>query len=258
MSELAKIATTADLTAEQIIERTSAIHDSLIKKSRHVRTVDFQAIHPRDLELLFVSYDSTFFAGTVTQQLGTTPLRFRLSKRLTSAAGTTTRRRRPKRLGSAVLDYEITISTTLLFQTFRDVNRQVTASGVECRNRLEALQRVFEHELIHLIEFLVWNDSACTAQRFQSIARRFFGHREHTHQLITQRERAMSKFGLRVGDRVMFRLDGRHYEGVINRVTRRATVLVEDSQGVRYSNGKRYSKFYVPLDHLQAIAARRA
>ena len=255
MSELAKIATTTILTSEQITERTSAIHDSLIQASRYVRSGDFQAIHPRDLEQLFVAYDSKFFAGMITQQLGTTPLRFRLSKRLTSAAGTTTRRRSSKLFGSAVLDYEITISTTLLFQTFRDVNRQVTASGVECRNRLEALQRVFEHELIHLIEFLAWNDSACTAQRFQQISQRFFGHREHTHQLITQRERAMAKFGLRVGDRVTFRLDGRHYEGIINRVTRRATVLVEDAQGVRYSNGKRYSKFYVPLDHLQAITA---
>jgi hypothetical protein len=54
----------------------------------------------------------------------------------------------------------------------------------------------------------------------------------------------------------MFRLDGRHYEGIINRVTRRATVLVEDAQGVRYSNGKKYSKFYVPLDHLQAVTVR--
>ena len=39
--------------------------------------------------------------------------------------------------------------------------------------------------------------------------------------------------------------------GVVNRITRRATILVESATGVMYTNGKRYQKFYVPLGHLQ-------
>jgi hypothetical protein len=251
MSELARIVTTTQLAAEEIAAKTTAIHGRLLRTSRHVRAGNFQAIHPEDLQALFDDYDSVFFAGEVAKAVGKTPLHFRLSRRLTSAAGKTTQRKARKVLGSPVIDYEISISTTLLFQTFHDVDRLVTATGVLCHDRLQALQRIFEHELLHLVEMLVWNDSNCAASRFQTIANRLFGHRAHTHQLITQRERAIKKFGLRVGDRVTFRFDGRHYEGIVNRVTRRATVLVEDPQGVRYTNGKRYAKFYIPLDHLR-------
>ena len=36
---------------------------------------------------------------------------------------------------------------------------------------------------------------------------------------------------------------------------RRATVLVESKEGQRYSDGKRYAKYYVPLNCLTATEA---
>jgi len=98
---------------------------------------------------------------------------------------------------------------------------------------------------------LAWGDSYCTQKRFQSIASRIFGHRDHRHQLITQRERAAVKYKIKTGDPVTFRLDGRVLKGFVNRITRRATVLVEDPQGAPYQNGKRYAKYYVPLQMLK-------
>ena len=44
---------------------------------------------------------------------------------------------------------------------------------------------------------------------------------------------------------------GTQHVGVVNRVNKRATVLVEDAKGMPYSNGKRYSKFYVPVQMLE-------
>ena len=44
----------------------------------------------------------------------------------------------------------------------------------------------------------------------------------------------------------------RYSVGVVNRITRRATVLVEDQHGLPYSDGKRYKKFYVPFGSLEA------
>jgi hypothetical protein len=52
---------------------------------------------------------------------------------------------------------------------------------------------------------------------------------------------------------VRFRLDGQVHSGVVNRITKRATVLTPDPRGERYSDGKRYLKFYVPLAMLEAI-----
>lgn len=251
--DLGKLLESCQLLPTQIKDRTSRIYDELLLRSPYLRQGNFEAIHTQDLELLLSCYDSEFFTGAIRQAVGDTPLRLRLSRRLSSAAGQATRRVvRPKQAPSRV-EYEITVSTTLLFQNFADVSRPVTASGILCRDRLEALQRVFEHELVHLAEMLVWTESSCARTRFRSIANRFFGHTDYRHQLITQRERAWTTFGIRVGDRVQFRMHGKHYQGLINRITRRATVLVEDQRGVRYSDGKHYRKFYVPLSLLERV-----
>jgi len=150
-------------------------------------------------------------------------------------------------------EYEISVSGTLLFQTFCGEERTITVSGLVCHNRLQALQRVMEHEIVHLIEMLVWTKSSCAAARFQTIASQFFRHTQHTHELITPREKAWTQFGIRAGDHVRFRFDGRHYTGIVNRITKRATVLVEDPTGQCYSDGKHYTKFYVPVRMLERV-----
>jgi len=40
---------------------------------------------------------------------------------------------------------------------------------------------------------------------------------------------------------------------VVNRITKRATVLVENEQAPRYSDGKRYAKFYIPVGILEPV-----
>jgi hypothetical protein len=251
--ELSHLLQHTHLPPAHIALKSRQVYEQILGESRYLRRGNFEAIHNRDLEGLWRAYDALFFEEALRAALGDVPLRFRLSRRLTSAAGQTVRRT-VRSGGERRGEYEISVSTTILFQTFLDVDRPVTASGIPCHDRLEALQRVFEHELIHLAEMLAWSDSSCTAPRFQSIANRLFGHREHTHQLITARERAWTRLGLRIGDRVTFQFDGRHYEGLLNRITRRATVLVQDPRGAPYADGNRYTKFYVPLSLLKPAA----
>jgi hypothetical protein len=100
---------------------------------------------------------------------------------------------------------------------------------------------------------LLWDVSSCARSRFQGITRNFFGHTEYKHQLITPRERASVKFGIRPGIMVRFRFDGVEYTGLVNRISKRATVLVEDAQGERYTNGKRYMKYYIPVQSLETV-----
>jgi hypothetical protein len=73
------------------------------------------------------------------------------------------------------------------------------------------------------------------------------------HDLVTPREAAGQAFGICVGDLVSFELDGVRHVGRVNRITRRATILVEDPRGVLYSDGKRYRTFYVPLPLLRKL-----
>jgi hypothetical protein len=248
---LLQIVESTTLDAEQISARTTQIHGLVLSTSKYIDAPNFARIHPADLELLFTEYDKQFFGGQIKESLGTTPLHFGLSKRMTSAGGKTARFT-DRRSGNRW--YEISISTAILFGCFNgDDHRPITASGIACCDRLNALQRIMEHELVHLIEMLLWEKSSCSQARFQSVTHRFFGHTENKHQLITPREKAIVQFGFKPGMKVRFRFEGIERTGVINRISKRATVLVEDGKGVPYSNGKHYSKFYVPVQILEAV-----
>jgi hypothetical protein len=54
---------------------------------------------------------------------------------------------------------------------------------------------------------LCWENSDCSAARFQDITTRFFLHRAHTHDLVTRRERAANS-GIRLGSRVTLTFEG--------------------------------------------------
>jgi hypothetical protein len=252
---LQRICETVELERDDITHRVQEIYERLLKSSPALDLGNFTTIHTSDLESLFKLYDERFFENGLRSTLGNDPVSFRFSRRMTRSGGTTSRRKMRSPQGDAAWqEYEIAISVTLLFNTFHDGDRTVVMSGIECHDRLQALQRVFEHELVHLAELLIWGVSSCSRDRFQSIAYRFFNHTHHKHQLITPRERAMTQHGIRTGDRVSFDFEGQRHTGIVNRITKRATVLVEDADGRQYSDGKRYQKFYVPLGHLDPIS----
>lgn len=244
-------------TPEVIAQRTAEIARMAMATSHLVRSSNFTVISPGDLSRMFDGYDRAFFDGflrrAVAERAGGR-LTFRLAPRMTRAGGKTFRyRRRLGRGPAATVEtrYEIAISTRLLFLSFDDATRPVTVCGVPCTDRMCALQRIMEHEMLHLLEMLVWDKSSCAAARFKSMARNVFGHGASTHDLVTPAERAVAKFDLRVGDAVSFEFAGRPMSGTVNRVNRRATVLVENPGGVRYTNGKRYEKYYIPLGMLK-------
>lgn len=214
--------------------------------------MNFSSVTGRDLQTMARLYDHSFFDGHLLPVASHFGMQFRWSKRMTSAGGKTVRTTHTDRKsGIQKSQYEIVLSATLLFQTFSDLRRPIRVTGMLCTNRLQAMQRIMEHELIHLSEMLVWSDSCCAAPRFQSIAGRLFGHTEHKHDLITQQERAERKFNIRVGTRVRFTHEGVERIGTVNRITRRATILVPDETGQLYDDGRRYKKFYVPISHLR-------
>ena len=244
-----------------VAARTAEIARVATTTSHLVRSANFTVISAGDLSRMFDGYDRAFFDGflraAVAERAGGR-LAFRLAPRMTRAGGKTFRTRRRVGRGPQAAhetSYEIAISTRLLFLSFDDATRPVTVCGLPCTDRLCALQRIMEHEMLHLMEMLVWGASSCAAGRFKSMARNIFGHGASTHDLVTPAERAVTKFDVRVGDEVAFEFEGRPLRGTVNRVNRRATVLVESPRGVRYTNGKRYEKFYIPLGMLRKSPA---
>ncbi len=248
-SQLLEIVTRRVLTQQEIEKRNRAVSSQLLKSSRNLNEPNFRSISNEDLGLLFHAIDEQFFGGKIApvcEQESSRPLRFRLSTRMTSTGGTTTRQafvrgERPR--------FEIAIATTPLFKTFQ-LESTAIVGGRLCSNRLEAMQRIMEHEMIHLVELLLWNDSSCSANRFRQIAHRLFAHTETKHRMLTPREVAYKQLGIAVGDSVSFDFEGRRLSGVVNRISKRATVLVPAAQGTPYSDGKTYHKYFVPLHRL--------
>lgn len=240
--------------------RRAAIRDRLLRNSEAIDGPMFETIAVADLEALLADYDGTFYGGLLQPALDGPhggPLTLELSRRLTRSGGMTRREVREVGRGwGARRDqtFAIAISLPLLGGTFRDEARSITVCGQQCADRLDALMRIFEHELMHLCEFLVWGDSNCKKPRFADLVGRFFGHTEATHALVTPRERAHIEHGIRVGDPVRFTAGRTHHVGVVNRITRRATVLVPSPDGQLYSDGVRYQKYYVPLARLERMS----
>lgn len=235
---------------QKIVEQQKRIHQEMLSLSRTIDQPNFQKVGRDDLVRLIHLMDDAFFDSRVLPIAKAEGLNFKFSSRMTSAAGKLVTHY-PNGSRDASRKFELILSSTLLFQTFEDVKRPVLVTGRRCVDRLEAMQRVAEHEMTHLIEMMIWNDGNCSQSRFQSIARSFFGHTDYQHDLITQRERAASKFNIRIGDRVYFEAQNGRVFGKVNRITRRATVLVEDPKGERFSDGHRYSRWYVPLEKLK-------
>ena len=245
---LEEVVTQRTITGPEQQAWTQQIGKMVLSSSNSLDEPNFRRIDQKDLERMIVAYDERFFDGACAGLARHYGLTFRLSSRMTRAGGKTTRTTMLDRRGRIdTVDYEIALSTSLLFQTFQNDPRQIKVCGLPCTNRLAAMQRIVEHELVHLAEMLVWTDSECAASRFQNIAHRLFGHTEHRHELMTQHERAKVSFNIRVGDYVTFKMEGRTLAGRVNRITRRVTVLVEHPKGAMYGDGIRYQVYYVPL-----------
>lgn len=225
----------------------------MLRLSRAIDRPNFDRVGRDDLVRLIHLMDEAFFESRVLPIAKAEGLDFKFSSRMTSAAGKLVTHY-PGGHKSAPRKFELILSSTLLFQTFEDVSRPVTVTGRQCRDRLEAMQRVAEHEMTHLIEMLIWNTGNCSQPRFQGIANAYFAHTDYQHDLITQRERAAAKFNIRVGDTVHFDSNGTKVVGRVNRITRRATVLVTDPKGEQFSDGGRYTRWYVPLEQLRPVS----
>jgi len=241
---------------EEVAARQEAVRNRLLREAVRIREGNFLSLVPADLLTLFRLYDEAFFSGElgaeVLRQSGA-PLKLRVSKAMTHAGGKTTQFRRRTLFGRKVF-YEITISSRLLLCSFEEGGRAITVSGLSCRDRLDALQRIMEHEIIHLAEWLCFGNTSCARTRFMTLAQRIFGHRKRYHELVTLRERAARRYDLSVGDRVRFSFQGQPLCGTVNRIGVRATVLVEHADGQRYSDGRHYRKYYVPLAKLSKQA----
>jgi hypothetical protein len=245
-------------SAEVIAAKTLDIYQSILRDSHAISEPNFQLIGIDDLTLMFQRYDQLFFENWLSNAIASTAgahLTFRLSSTMTRAGGKTIRKRVGLRNATLASYFEIAVATRMLLMNFREPHRPVTVCGLVCANRLEALQRIMEHEILHLAEMLSWGKSSCGGPRFKILSANIFGHLSSRHELITPLENAAVEHAVKIGDRVEFDFDGKRLIGFVNRIHHRATVLVEAKDGAKYRSGKTYQKYYIPLPLLKVCKA---
>jgi hypothetical protein len=230
----------------EVDARVRYIYRRMIDHSPNFDTGNFLRFSTNNLHYLFTLYDRYFFNSFFARYHGE-DVTFRLSRRMSRNGGKTTYWKESQK-------YEICLAIDLLFQTFGDLQRPVVVNGRLCRDRLEATQRILEHELIHLVELVAWGESSCSRTRFRELARRIFNHTDTLHQLVTPMERAVKQFNLQPGTPVQFEFAGEIRQGIVQRITKRATVMVPDTAGSFVDRQRRrYQKYYVPLPMLTPI-----
>ena len=232
------------------------VRQTTLDASRHIRRGDFTAFSAEDLQQLFSVYDALYFrklCGQLIRQNGSR-LSFRVSSRMTTSGGKTTVVSRSPHWQPAqgANDFEIAVSSTLLFQSNFHGEQPVFVVGLPCSDRLDALLRIFEHEIVHLIEFLVWGDSSCSPPplpkhcSFQSL-----GTAKVTinspHRLNQPTVNGVFAWVILLDS--TSGLSTRWDSSIKLRSGRRS--WYPDRHGTDFDDGKKYSKYYVPIDLTQ-------
>ncbi|MBN1389755.1 MAG: hypothetical protein JXA22_03825 [Candidatus Thermoplasmatota archaeon] len=216
---------------DEVRKRRDIIHGEMMSRSENVQDGDLVSIGTSDLELLFDLYDGRFF-GSFFRERRDIPVDLKVSGRMTRAGG----RAAPHRKDNG---YTIALSGVLLERSFKDRDHPVRVNGLVCSDRLDAAMRIMEHEMLHVLEFVLFGRSSCSRPRFKELGRNLFGHTDTKHELVPHQ--TVAEPDLSPGDLVSFEHGGRRTVGRITRITRRATVMVEDEKG------NLHLKFYVPI-----------
>lgn len=230
------------LGQETIMQRRSVILSRLLAADEEFCAIPVRGISKRSLDMMLRWYDELFF----DRSLKRLNICVTLSSRLTSSAG---KFLFVRGAFGQIRQAEIRMSSDFLL---RLDHGPFELNGLSAATPQEAFLLVFEHELCHAAETLIYGRTGHSS-RFLSLANGLFGHTATRHKLPTRRQEAAQQ-GLLVGMRVSFAYDGAEYAGVVSYIGKTATVMVPSQSGeYRDKTGRRYKKYRVPLDRVKIV-----
>ena len=181
---------------------------SLIEKWR--RTIaelslidpNLQEFDVNDLTILFDLYNLHFFNNSLPQT------KLEISNGLTVTAGVC----KTSRI-SDKCEYSITMSRSIFTKLNLEENQVTKSGGLICKSRLNCLQLVLEHEIIHLISGYYYPNRKQLDKKiysghgllFKNLVKNYFGQTESTHQIGniiydgSDKERTLSKDEIKIG-----------------------------------------------------------
>jgi len=232
------------LDASLINRHRAYILNALCSVDAGFCSLPVSSVKPETLRCMLKLYDTLFFSGVLADKL---PALFvSLSSRMTSSAGKFICMRGSFR---RIKHAEIRMSSDFLFRLEKG---PFELNGLSASTPQEAFLIVFEHELCHALETILFGETGHSV-RFLSLANGLFGHTAARHRLPTRRQVA-SDSGLIIGSRASFSYQGNTISGVVTYIGKMATVMVPSPHGdYRDKSGCRYIKYRVPLSNLTLI-----
>lgn len=172
-------------THKNISRTRKEIHRKMIKrtngKANSVKTMNIG-----DIQAMYKLYDHYFFDGVVDKFLNKPG---KIKYILEFEFGNTTHIGGicSKSVRGTQCSLKITLSKKALTNVFKDKSSATTevVNGIVCRDQLECMQLIFEHELIHMI-IGVWCDSKkgeSHGKKFKTLANNIFGHTDFRHTM---------------------------------------------------------------------------
>ena len=185
------------------------------------KPANFESLNSQDTQLLFELIDRHFLLGKLSEWLTANNSRLSVTPnaKLTSTGGRCIMQRDPitRSLRTTNCVFQIDLATRVLLDTFKKGEVCHSSGGVKCCSRLECLQLVLEHELVHLLVNLFCPEMPTKAGKkihhgatFRRLTQTLFGHSEVKHKLllgdasVMEAQLAKAK-ELQVGDRIQVR-----------------------------------------------------
>lgn len=184
-------------TRQEIIEGRAYIRYYLLQDEFQGKS-NFTKLKEENVRTLYKLYDKVFFDGQIARKLKEvgSPLDFEVT---TSTVATTAGRcGRKKNTRTQQCNYIFSFPNGLYQKIFTNEaarKKPLDLAGWTCKDRLECLMIVFEHELIHLL-MMVWgydakersgpkkNIYSSHGKLFRCMLTYYFGHTEYKHTLL--------------------------------------------------------------------------
>lgn len=219
-----------------IVQKRASILAQLLAYDEGFCNIPVQSISQDSLRYMLNAYNAAFLNGCLKR----VPVQVTLSSRLTSSAGKFICLRGAF---GRIKQAEIRMSSDYLL---RLRNGPFELNGLTAATPQEAFLLVFEHELCHAVETMLYGKTA-HSPRFLSLANGLFGHTGTRHKLPTRQQEAAQK-GLVVGSSIRFLCKGIELCGIVTYIGKTATVMVPSDAGAYHDRfGRKYTKYRVPL-----------
>lgn len=228
------------LEQETIRRKREIILTHLLSLDEGFNCIPVRSVSQETLLYLLEAYNDGFLGGCLNRM----KIQVTLSSRLTSSAGKFVFATGPF---GRIKQAEIRMSSDYLL---RLEHGPFDLNGLTVATPQEAFLLVFEHELCHAVEMMLYGKTGHSS-RFLLLANGLFGHTKTRHKLPTRMQEAAQE-GLFIGRTASFLYKGAEIQGIITYIGKMATVMVPAAKGeYRDKRGRRYTKYRVPLSKIK-------